>query len=77
MTVWALALIAWLVVFPAVVVGLAYALSLWVRRPERIAGGSARLAEVIPLEPVRRRHERAALQARPARLRSDHTAPVA
>jgi hypothetical protein len=73
MTVWALALIAWLVVFPVVVVGLAYALSIWVRRPERMVGG---LAEVIPLEPVRRRRERA-LQTRPARLRSDHTAPVA
>jgi len=74
MTVWALALIAWLFVFPVVVVGLAYALSIWVRRPERTVGG---LAEVIPLEPIRRRRERALPPARQARLRSDHTAPVA
>ena len=75
MTVWALALIAWLLVFPVVVVGLAYAISVWARRPER-ASTPARLAEVIPLEPVRRRRERM-LPARPAQLRSDHTAPVA
>ena len=76
MTVWVLALVAWLVVFPVVVVGLAYLLSMWVRRPDRTITAGARLAEVIPLEPVRRRRERA-LDARPARLHRDHTAPVA
>jgi hypothetical protein len=76
MTVWVLALVAWLVVFPVVVVALAYLLSLWVRRPDSAMAAAPGLADVIPLEPVRRRRERA-LDARPAPLHRDHTAPVA
>ena len=74
MTAWMLALIAWLVVFPVLVIAASYLLAAAMRRSQRVA--SAHVAEVIPLEPARRR--RAAMPAPDAApLRSDHPAPVA
>jgi hypothetical protein len=76
MSVWLLALISWLVVFPLLVLAIAFLLATVLRRPEP-RPGDAPAADVIPLEPFRRRRV-SSIAAAPRRIRSDHpAAPIA
>lgn len=76
MSVWMLALLAWVVVFPAVVLAAAVTLSKLLGRGELHQPERGPLAEVIPLAPVRRRRAALAAGRRPL-VRSDQRAPVA